>query len=73
MTRRREQTVELAEALGLAVDAGEATTDLMDRCIERAEALRGIEPLEPELPPERAEAKPKARKGRKGQSQQVSA
>lgn len=38
-THRREQTVALAQALGLELMSGEATGDLMDRCIERAGEL----------------------------------
>ena len=42
-SKRRESTLELADALGLEVPLGEATSELMGRCIARARDLRGLE------------------------------
>lgn len=57
MTKRREQTIELAEALGLEPEAGEPTSDLMDRCIEHASRRGG------RAEAQRTEAPSRKRKG----------
>lgn len=40
MTQRREQTCRLAEVLGIEVEKGEATSELLDRCISEVEGRR---------------------------------
>jgi hypothetical protein len=53
-THRREQTIRLAEALGVQRLDGEGTADLMDRMIEHVEG--GKTPREQEEDEERAAA-----------------
>lgn len=40
MTQRREQTVRLAEVLGIEPEKGEPTSELLDRCISEVEGRR---------------------------------
>lgn len=40
MTQRREQTIRLAEQLGIEVEPGETTAELMARCIAEVEGRK---------------------------------
>lgn len=71
MTKRRESMVQLAIALGVGVQAGESTSELMGRCLERAALLRaGFEEsgaraeVQAQVPTER-KATPKSGSARK--------
>lgn len=72
-TRRRESALELADALGVRVEAGEPTSDLMDRLIEHARGAGAREERaerdEREAEPSERATRPRKRRGSKREGQ----